>query len=710
MPTKDDNSTAPSLTENRSTGLKWFLGHNDVVFAMGLMVVLTTLLIPLPTFMLDILLAASIATALATLLVVLATRESIELSSFPSLLLFVTLFRLSLNVASTRLILVQGDAGAIIDTFGNLVAQGSLIIGLVVFLILVIIQFVVITKGSERISEVAARFNLDAMPGKQMAIDADLNAGIIGAEEAGRRRSKVASESEFYGAMDGASKFVRGDAIAGLIITGVNLIGGFAVGMTEGLTASEAIKTYAVLAIGDGLVSQIPAIIISTASGFLISKANSKESLSHDMIHQMLARGRPLGIAAFVLGLMVFVPGFPKLPLIGLAAGMGILARILTRQEAKDSEPEAKPTEPDEEADQTPVSELLDVDRLAIQVGARLIKTVDPRRKNSLSHRIAPLRRRFAKEYGIVLPLVRLRDNIAIEANTYEIRLHDHVIGSGRLEPDKFMAMDPGTVTQEIEGQSASEPVFNLPAIWITEDQKAQAELSGYTVVDPESVLVTHLSEALKRHACELLSRDDTQELVERLRERQATLVNEVIGELVPLGLLHRVLQNLLRDAIPIRDLTQIVEALGDHALKTKDPGMLTELTRKALVRTITERSLDADEIIWSIVLAPSLEYELCNSLTAGSDGENMSVPPEKTLELAREIIEAWRTVVGNGHDQAVLLCDRSLRPHIAALLSRQLPQLSVVAYDEILPGTRVESAVTVSLEAQELDMAGATA
>ena len=664
MSPKDDKMTGPTLLDSKPTGLNWLLAHNDIVFAMGLMIVLATLLIPLPTFMLDVLLACSIAVALATLLVVLAARESIELSSFPSLLLFVTLFRLSLNVASTRLILVQADAGDIIHTFGNLVAQGSLIIGLVVFLILVIIQFVVITKGAERISEVAARFNLDAMPGKQMAIDADLNAGVIGAEEAGLRRRKVASESEFYGAMDGASKFVRGDAIAGLIITGVNLVGGFAVGMTHGMTSSEAIKTYSVLAIGDGLVSQIPAIIISTASGFLISKANSQQSLSHDMIHQMLARGRPLGIASFVLALMIFVPGFPKLPLIGLAIGMGVLAKVLSGKEQEVVE--TKPVEPSDEEEQTPVSELLDVDRLAIQVGARLIKTVDPRQKNSLSHRIAPLRRRFAKEYGIVLPLVRLRDNIAIEANTYEIRLHDHVIGSGQLEPDKFLAMDPGTVTQEVQGQSASEPVFNLPAIWIDEEQKSQAELSGYTVVDPESVLVTHLSESLKRHACELLSRDDTQELVDRLRERQATLVNEVIGDLVPLGLLHRVLQNLLRDGIPIRDLTQIIEALGDHAGKTKDPGILTELTRKALVRTITERSLDADDTIWSITLAPSLEYELCNSLTAGADGENLNVPPEQALALGREIVEGWRTAVGGGHDQTALLCDRRLRPHLA--------------------------------------------
>ena len=707
MSLKDDNTAGPMLSDSRGSALNRLLAHNDIVFALGLAVVLTTLLIPLPTFVLDMLLSCSIAVALATLLVVLSTRESIELSTFPSLLLFVTLFRLSLNVASTRLILVQGDAGAIIHTFGNFVAQGSLIIGLVVFLILVVIQFVVITKGAERISEVAARFNLDAMPGKQMAIDADLNAGIIGEEEAGRRRQKIVRESEFYGAMDGASKFVRGDAIAGLIITAVNLIGGFAVGMTEGLTAGEAVRTYSILAIGDGLVSQIPAIIISTASGFLISKATSKHSLSHDMVRQMLARSRPLGIASFLLALMIFVPGFPKAPLIALSVGTGLVARALGRQEREAAE--KKSAEPKQEAEGPPVAQLLDVDKLAIQVGARLIKTVDPRRPNSLSHRIAPLRRKFAREYGIILPLVRLRDNITLEPNTYEIRLHDHVIGTGQLEPDKFLAMDPGTVTEQVEGQNACEPVFNLPALWVEPDHKAQAELNGYTVVDPESVLVTHLSEALKRHACELLSRDDVQELVDRLREKQPTLVSEIVGELVPIGLLQRVLQNLLRDGIPIRDLTQILEALGDHAGRTKNPAALTELTRKALVRTITERNCDAEDKIQSIVLTPSLEYELCSSINSDAGEENLAVPPERALELGRKIVDAWRKAVENGRDQTVLLCDRRLRPHLAALLSRQLPQLSVLAYDEILTGAKVASAGTVSLDAQEPEPIGAT-
>ena len=687
---------APKTGVAAPTGISRLLANNDMIFAIGVAVVLTTLLIPLPTFMLDLLLSCSIAVALATLVVVLSAQESIELSTFPSLLLVVTLFRLSLNVASTRLILLNGDAGRIIDTFGNFVAGGSLVIGLVVFLILVIIQFVVITKGSERISEVAARFNLDAMPGKQMAIDADLNAGTIGETEARQRREKIVRESEFYGAMDGASKFVRGDAIAGLIITAVNLVGGFAVGTGEGLTALESIKTYAILAIGDGLVSQIPAVIISTSAGFLVSKTSTQSSLSHDLMRQMAARSRPFWTSALLLGGMVLVPGFPKVPFIVLSLGAGLTARALSRRErqAEDTKPAPAKSEADS---QPPVEELLDVDQLSVHVGARLIKTVDPRRKGSLSHRIAPLRRKFAQEYGVVLPLVRLRDNVNIDPNSYEIRLYNHVISTGQLEPDRLLAMDGGLVQEPIAGQAAREPVFNLPALWIEASQKEKAELAGYTVVDPESVLVTHLSEALKRHAHELLSRDDVQRLTDRLKEKHPTLVGEVVGDVVPLGLLQRVLQNLLRDGIAIRDLTQIIEVLGDHAHRTKDPRILTELARKAMVRTITEQHSDAEGKIQAIAFEPAAEHELCESISAEGGGENLVLAPEQAMEFGRAIGEAWRKAMEGGFDRAVLLCDFRLRPHLANMLIRQLPQLPVLAYDEIALGTRVESVATVS-------------
>ena len=682
-----------------SPGLKRLLSHNDLMFALGIATVLTTLLIPLPTFILDMLLAISISVSIATLVIVLSAQESLEFSTFPSLLLVVTLFRLSLNVASTRLILLNGSAGEIINTFGRFVAGGNLVIGLVVFLILVVIQFVVITKGAERISEVAARFNLDAMPGKQMAIDADLNAGLIGEDEARARREKIVRESEFYGAMDGASKFIRGDAVAGLIITAVNLVGGFIIGMTRGLSPAESVQTYGILAVGDGLVTQIPAVIIATASGFLISKTSTQSNLSQDLVRQMLSRSRPLEIASFLCGAAVFVPGFPKVPFAALALGGALLARALKKREQEQSQAKLQAATPSTADAETPVEELLDVDPISIQVGARLIKVVDPRRKNSLSQRIAPLRRKFAQQYGIILPLVRLRDNITLEGGTYEIRLNNHVVAVGRLEPDKFLAMDPGSVTDPLPGQEAREPVFNLPAMWITADQKDKAELRGYTVVDPESVLITHLSETLRRHASELLSRDDVQKLVERLKQRQPTLVQGVIGDVVSVGLLHRVLQNLLRDNIPIRDLARIVEVLADNGMRTKDPAVLTELSRKALVRTVTEQHADAAGKICAIVMEPTLEYELRNSLvTSGNDGEMLSLAPERALDLSQRLVDAWKTALDNGNDRAVVLCDFRLRPHLSSLLNRQVPQLPVLAYDEIALGTRIEPVATVSL------------
>jgi flagellar biosynthesis protein FlhA len=665
------------------------LKQNDLGFAIALAMVLAMLLIPLPTFLLDLMLSASIAVAILTIVIVLSAREAIELSTFPSLLLFVTLFRLSLNVASTRLILLNGDAGQIIQTFGHFVLGGgqvmqTLVIGLVVFLILAIIQFVVITKGAERISEVAARFNLDALPGKQMSIDADLNAGLIGEEEARARRSKVVRESEFYGAMDGASKFIRGDAIASLIIVVVNLVGGIIIGLSRGMTLMQSIQTYSILAVGDGLVTQIPALIISTASGFLISKTSTQTNLSQDLVRQMLARSRPIGIAAFLLAAMVFVPGFPKIPFAVLAIGAGLLSRTLGRYEAE-ARKQAEPAKPSAEAEPAPVEEFL---------GPRLIRTIDPRRKDSLFHRIAPLRKRFVQDYGVILPLVRLRDSVTLGPNAYEIRIHNHVVASGALEPDKFLAMDPGTVTKPLRGQSTKEPVFNLPALWIEPSQKEAAELASYTVVDPESVLITHLSETLRQHAHELLSRDDVQKLADRLRERQPALLTGVVPEIISIGLLQRVLQNLLRDGIPVRNLPQIIESLGDHATRTKDPVLLTEFVRKILARTITEQHTDMAGRIVAIVLEPALEYELRSALHREGDAEALALAPDRALDLGRRIGAA----LNDGQDKTILVCDFRLRPHLAALLSRQLPQLPIVAYDEIAIGTQIHPIATVSL------------
>ena len=689
------NLTGPPGSNRLNTSLA---SRSNIVLAIGLMAVLATLIIPLPTPLLDMLLACSISLAVGVLIVTLSSKEALELSTFPSLLLFVTLFRLSLNVASTRLILLYGNAGKIIQTFGDFVAGGSLVVGLVIFLILVVIQFIVITKGAERISEVAARFTLDAMPGKQMAIDADLNAGIITETQANERRAKIVKESEFYGAMDGASKFIRGDAKAGLIITAVNLIGGIAMGYSRGMTIGGAVRTYSILSIGDGLVSQIPSIIISVSSGFLVTKISSRYSVGQDLSRQFLRTSQPLTIAAFIIASMAFVPGLPKIPFILLGTGTALLGQVAAKSE---TDIKKRTPTPQTKTDKQPVEELLDVDRVSVHVGVRLISMVDPRKDSAIFDRIGALRRKFAKQLGIIIPLVRLRDNINLEPTAYEIRIAELPVAKGRLEPDMFLAMDPGTVQTKIEGIKTSEPVYGLPALWITSANKEKAELNGYTVIDPESVFITHLSEILRRHADDLLTREDVQLLVDRLRKTQPSLVGEVIGpdRDVSIGLLQRVLKNLIKDGIPIRELTAIIESLGEHASKTKNTAILTEMVRKCLSRTITEQCKNEDGKILAITMDPALEHQMASTLQQEADGINLALPTEMAMDISKKTAQAFRAVMDQGKDKVVLLCDSRLRSPLAVMLSRTVPLLSVVAYDEIVLGTEVEPIETVSID-----------
>ncbi len=668
---------------------------SNVILAFGLMTVLATLLIPLPTVMLDMLLACSVSVAVAVLMVTLCSCEPLELSTFPSLLLFVTLFRLSLNVASTRLILLQGDAGKIIQTFGQFVAGGSLVVGMVIFLILVVIQFIVITKGAERISEVSARFTLDAMPGKQMAIDADLNAGLITEEQANKRRKKIVKESEFYGAMDGASKFIRGDAKAGIIITAVNLIGGIAMGYANGMNISQAIKTYSVLSIGDGLVSQIPSVIISVSSGFLVTKISSRYSVGQDLNKQFLKAAQPLGIAAVIITALAFVPGLPKLPFLLLAAGCALTAQTIGRaQKQKDG----KKSNTDEHAQkqEKPIEELLDVDRISVHVGIRLIAMVDPRKNNQIFDRIGALRRKFAQEMGIIIPLVRLRDDINLESNTYQIRLFDHVVAQGQLRPNMFLAMDSGNVHTPVSGIETAEPVYGLPALWISADNKEAANLAGYTVIDPESVFITHLSEILKKHAHELLSREDVQQLVDRLRNFEPSLVGELIPETISVGILQRVLKNLLACQIPIRELSIILESLAENAPKTKNIELLTELVRKSLSRTITHTYMDENKTVAAITFEPSLEHQLLSALKQENNVIELDLTSEKAMEISNQTALAWKSAMNKGKEKVILLCDSRLRSSLANVLSRTIPQLPVIAYDEIVLGTQIESVETI--------------
>ncbi len=669
--------------------------HSNIIMAFGLVAVLATLIIPLPTTVLDLLLACSISLAIAVLIVTLSSTEPLELSTFPSLLLFTTLFRLSLNVASTRLILLQGDAGKIIQTFGGFVAGGSFVVGMVIFLILVIIQFIVITKGAERISEVSARFTLDAMPGKQMAIDADLNAGVITESQANERRAKIVKESEFYGAMDGASKFIRGDAKAGLVITAVNIVGGIAMGYSHGMGITDAIKTYSILSIGDGLVSQIPSLVISVSSGFLVTKISSSHSVGEDISRQFLKAGQPLLAAACIIGAMAFVPGMPKVQFLLLGGAVALVGRTASRAEKK---PLSAPETPAKKTEKEPVEELLDMDRISVHVGVRLITLVDPRKSNTIFERIGALRRQFAQHLGIVIPLVRLRDDLNLEPNAYEIRLSEIPVAKGRLEPEMFLAMDPGGVREKVEGIKTTEPVYGLPAIWVSAGKKETAELNGYTVIDPESVFITHLSETLKRHADELLTREDVQLLVDRLRKNQPSLVGEIVGadSDVSIALLQRVLKNLLKGGIPVRELTAILESLAENASKTKNANTLTEVVRKSLSRTITEQYRNAAGKIVAITFDPSFEHQLTGSLSQEGGELTLNLPADVAMELNRMMADAWRSGMDQGSEKLVLLCDARLRAPLARMLARTLPMLPVVAYDEIVLGTEVESIETI--------------
>jgi flagellar biosynthesis protein FlhA len=670
--------------------------YSNIILAVGLVTILATLIIPLPTPLLDMLLACSISLAVAVLIITLSSKEALELSTFPSLLLFVTLYRLSLNVASTRLILLQGNAGKIIQTFGNFVAGGKFVVGLVIFLILVVIQFIVITKGAERISEVAARFTLDAMPGKQMAIDADLNAGMITEEQANTRRAKIVKESEFYGAMDGASKFIRGDAKAGLVITAINIIGGIAMGYSRGMTIAGAIKTYSILSIGDGLVSQIPSVIVSVSSGFLVTKISSQYSVGQDLSRQFLKTSQPLMIASSIIAGMALVPGLPKIPFLLLAGGAALMGRAAAKTEDKQQKP---PQSQQPKIEKQPVEELLDVDRISVNVGVRLIKMVDPRKDSTIFDRIGALRRKFVQQLGVVIPLVRLRDDITLEPNAYEIRLAELPVAKGRLEPDMFLAMDSGNVQKKAQGIETTEPVYGLPALWITSANKEMAELNGYTVIDPESVFITHLSETLRRYADELLTREDVQLLADRLRKTQPSLVGEVVGELVTIGLLQSVLRNLLKDGIPIRELTTILESLSAHASKTKNAVALTEIVRKALSRTITSQFQDQACKISAITLEPALEHQMAATLRQEAEAITLALPAETAMDISRKIAQAWKAAMDEGRDKVVLLCDSRLRAPLSAMLSRTVPLLPVVAYDEIVIGTEVEPIETVAIQ-----------
>ena len=672
--------------------------QRNSALALFFLAILAVMLIPVPTIVLDAMLCLNITASLLILMAVLNAGRPVEFSTFPSVLLFSALFRLALNVSSTRLILLEGDAGKVIKTFGNFVVGGQPLVGIVIFLVLIVIQFIVITKGQNRISEVTARFALDAMPGKQMSIDADLSAGLITNEEAKVRRKALTTEMEFYGAMDGAGKFVRGDAVAGLIITAINIVGGLIMAMLyRGMTLSDGFVTYTILTIGDGLVAQIPALLVSTAAGILVTKGASETGLGQEMGEQMLSSGRTLRLVAGILAALAFLPGMPTLLLFGLATGIFLFAGAVTQAKEKAERAAAAATaEPTEPTDATaPVEELLAVDRLGVEIGYRLIGLVKPGRHGGLLDHIRSLRRQFAQGLGLVVPPIRVRDNVQLDPNAYRVLLGGQEIARGSLRAGHYLAMDPSGTAQPIAGVETVEPAFGLPARWISEQDKDRAELLGYTVIDAASVLITHLTEVLKKIAGELLSRDDVKSLVDNLKKAAPAVVDELIPSQLSLGQVQRILGGLLKEGVPIRNLQTILEALADACLETKDARQLTEHVRTRLARTILEPHLDAQGTLFAAFLDPELERNLAEAL-AGNDGV-ANLPAGFLGRFVDRTAEALSAMARTGRDP-VLVTRANLRPFLAEAIAGVIPNAAVLSYQETTPARKVETTQRIAV------------
>ncbi len=669
----------------------------DVVVVVAVVVIVLMMLIPIPPALLDVLLSTNITLALLVLMLTMHVQEPLQFSVFPSLLLVLTLYRLALNVSSTRLILLNGYAGRIIEAFGQFVVGGNYVVGFVVFLILVVIQFIVITRGAERVAEVAARFTLDAMPGKQMSIDADLNAGLINEHEARARRQAIEREADFYGAMDGASKFVKGDAIAAVVITVINVLGGLAVGMLQrGLELAEALQRYTLLTVGDGLVSQIPALLVSTASGIIITRAASETNMGFELSHQLLSQPRVLYVAGGVLLALALVPGLPALPFLVLGGAALAGASGLNRSEQRRREAERlRALEKEREQAKRPeaVMSLLQVDPVELEIGYSLIPLVDEAHGAELLDRITMVRRQVALELGVVVPPIRIRDNVQLKPGAYVIKLRGVEVARGELMPNLLLAMNSGEALSRLEGIATREPAFGLPAVWIHPDKRDQAELAGCTVVDAPSVLATHLSELLRRHAAELLGRQETKTLIDHLKGSYSALVEELVPELLSIGEVQKVLQNLLREGVPIRDLVTIFEALADAARQTRDPEQLTEQVRAALARHISRLYADDEGIIPVITLAPQTEQrlqELASSPAALLDSEWVQ-------RLVRRLARAQEEAAMRGK-QAVVLTSPAVRRYLRRILERVLPRLPVLAFSEVAPGCQVRAEGTVDV------------
>jgi len=686
---------------NRETKLAALVKNSDIAMSLCVIGILTIMIIPLPTWLLDILLSCNITVSVIMILVSMYVVEAINISVFPSFLLISTLFRLALNISSTRLILLNGDqgvdaAGQVIKAFGSFVVGGNYVVGAVVFAILIIINFVVITKGSGRIAEVAARFTLDAMPGKQMSIDADLNNGLITEEEAKTKRQRLQREADFYGAMDGASKFVRGDVTAGMIITFVNIIGGLVIGVLQkGMTLADAAKTYTILTIGDGLVSAIPALIISTAAGIIVSRAASEGHMGTQMITELAVHPRAFGTAAGVLAFFGMVPGLPTIPFFILAAFAGFLAYSLQQAE-KATAPVPQKTEKPAQSMEN-VDALLAIDDLELEVGYGLIPLVDRSQGGDLLDKIRSIRRQFALEMGVVVPPIHIRDNLKLAPNQYVFLLRGIEIARGEILPDHYLAMETGIVEQKVEGIPTREPAFGLAALWISADKREKAQMLGYTVVDPSTVLGTHISELLKTHIHEIIGRQEVQALLNKVAEKNPKLVDELVPGLLSLGTVQKIIQNLLRERVSIRNLVTILEVLADYAPSTKNIDILTEYVRQALGRHITRQYVADDGNLYLLTLDPSLEDALSSSVQHTDRESFLSIDPATAQQLIKKIEVALKRFEEK-QAMPVLLCSPTIRSNVKKLLERFIPQIAVLSHTEVDTKVPIKSLGMISL------------
>lgn len=674
----------------------------DILVAFAVMGIVLMIIVPLPTWLLDILIVLNITLAIVILLLTLFTTEVLQLSVFPTLLLITTLFRVGLNISSTRLILTEANAGEVINAFGSFVVGGNYVVGVIIFLIIIIVQFVVITNGAGRVAEVAARFTLDAMPGKQMSIDADLNAGILDDNQAKIRRKKLQQEADFYGSMDGASKFVKGDAISSIVIVVINIIAGIIIGALQlNMSIGEAAQTYVRLTIGDGLVSQIPALLISIATGIIVTRSGNDESFGKQVVEQLTGIPKVLGITSAILLLLSIIPGLPFLVFFILAIACAFSSYLLIKDEKEKTilNEESKQIEATEKESKEPenVMNLINVEPMEVEIGYGLIPLADEVSGGDLLQRIASVRRQCAIEMGIVVQPIRIRDNLQLKTNEYLVKIRGTVVAKGELMPSMLLCMDPNGENNEIQGIKTTEPTFGLPAVWINKDQREEAEINGYTVVDPTTVMVTHLTETIKIHSYELLGRQEVKSIIDSMKERYSAVVEELIPDLMTIGEVQKVLQGLLREKVPIKDMVTILETLADNSRSTKDIELLTEYVRIALGRTICNPLLDENNGIVVATLSQDVEKVIASNIQKSVQGSFPAVDPDTTTKILNSIKNVLDTVYFPENQPAILVSPK-VRPAVRKLVEMVFPNITVLSLNEVPNEVQIKTEGVVSI------------